>query len=74
MPAPDIAEILDQQRAEHGDDADDDGSDAEAHSAIDAGFPAQLSGAQGGKQTQEHEANAQQGPTDTHDRLITMNM
>ncbi len=73
MPAPDIAESLDEQRAEHGEDADDDGGDAEADGAIVADFLAQLSGAQGGERTQEHEANSQQGPTDTHGRLITMN-
>ena len=73
MPAPDIAEILDKQRAEHGDDADDDGGDAEAHGATLADLRAQLSATQDGERPQKHEANTQQGPADAHDRMITMN-
>jgi hypothetical protein len=74
MTAPDIAEILDQQGAEHGDDADDDGRDTEAQGATVAGYRARLSGAQDGERTHEHETDTQQGPTDAHDRLITMNV
>ena len=72
MPAPDIAEILDQQGAEHGDDADNDGRDTEAQGATVADYDARLSGAQDGERTHEHETDTQQGPTDAHDRLITM--
>ena len=38
LPAPDIVEVLDQKRAEHGDNANDDRSDTEAHCAIVAYF------------------------------------
>jgi hypothetical protein len=73
MPAPDVAEILDEQGAEHGDDTNDDGGDPEAQGATVADYRARLSGAQDGERTYEHETDTQQGPADAHDRLITMN-
>lgn len=73
MPAPDIAEILDEQGAEHGDDANDNGGDTEAQGATVADYRARLSGTQDGERTHKYEIDTQQGPADAHDRLITMN-
>jgi len=72
MPAPDVAEVFYEQRAEYRDNADDDRGDAEAHGAFVVDTRRQLYGAQDGEGTYEDEADAQQCPTDAHDGLIAM--
>ena len=73
MSTPDIAEVFYQQRAEHCDNADDNGSNAKAHGALVVDSRAQLGGAQDGERTQEYETDTHQCSADAHDGLITMN-
>jgi len=58
MPAPDVTQVLDEQRAKYGNDADNDGSPAETHGAIAVDFRTQFLGADYGVGTQDDETDA----------------
>lgn len=74
MSTPDIAQVPDQERAEHRDDADDDGRDSEARGPLANDFRVVRADTKNRVHTEEHEADAEQRAADSDRGLVPVNV